>query len=182
MANKFKDELQKPVVKYGLIMMAALVFVQYVFLPWLYWRNDMSSDLIVKSGFAIKRSALEMAIEDIKAKQEALKEDLALLRQSFLKTENGSSKVELPTKVRQICESFDVKVNRVAVTELEEEHVGLSSFMISLEAESSVDKLFKLVEKLENDKSFFIVSRMTIYSRSNQSMKVRMELQKYVER
>ena len=53
--------------------------------------------------------------------------------------------------------------------------------MVSLEAEGSVDRLFRLVEKLERDDTFFIVDRMTIYSRRKQQMKVRMELQKHVE-
>lgn len=180
MNNQLKTELKKPLVKYGLILTAVLVLIQNALLPWLEWRGEMSDTLVVKYGFAIDRSELESAMQGISTRKTELKGDLEKLKSSFIR--QGNSKVELPTKVRNICESFEIKVNRVSVTELENKYKGIDSYMVSLEAEGTVDKLFRLVEKLETDAAFFIVDRMTIYSRRGQTMKVRMELQKHVER
>ncbi len=181
MINKLKQELQKPIVKYGLIVTTVLLLIQKVFLPWFEWRQNLSNDLQVKAGFSIERSVLEQALNSLTDKQKLLQTDLKILQSSFAESGKGNAKVEMPTQVRQICEEFDVKVNRVSVTELESKYEGLNSYMVSVEAQGSVDRLFKLIEKLESDQSFFVVDRMTIYSRRKQQMKVRMELQKHVE-
>lgn len=181
MFDKLSEEFQKPIVKYGLIVTALLVLIRNIVVPWFEWRQHMTDDLKIKSGLVIDRSLLEIALIDLEGKSQELKSDLDSISLSFSKEKNANTKVELPTQVRQLCESFDIKVNRISVTELESKIHDVESFMISLEAEGSVDRLFKLVDKLENDKAFFMLDRMTIYSRHGQEMKVRMELQKYVE-
>lgn len=180
MVSKLQEELKKPLVKYGLIVTAVLLVVQKAFVPWIEWRSETSQALTVKSKFAIDQADLKEALGNVSSRQKELSSDLKKLKFSFAKTGKGSARVELPTQVRQICESFGIKVNRVAVTELEGKYRGVKSYMVSLEAQGSVDKLFKLVEKLESDNAFFVVDRMTIYSRQKQQMKVRMELQKHV--
>lgn len=180
MNSNLKEELQKPIVKYGIAGAAVLLALQHVIVPWFEWRNDTVDELHVKSGMLVSPNELEGAIEELTVKNDELKSELAALKKRFPKDDN--SNVKLPTEIRALFKQFDVAVNRVSITELETQLDRLNLYGISIEANGSADRLFSLVSKLENDASFFIVDRVTLYGRKGQKMKVRMELQKYVQR
>lgn len=179
MTNKLKEELDKPVVKYGIFAGVLLLLVQHVLVPWVTWRSEIVDELHVKSGMLVSPEELESAISDITIKSEGLSSELTELRKKFPK--DSQSKVKLPTKIRAVFNEFKVKVNRVSINELDTPLVGLNLYGVSVEASGSVDNLFALVSKLESDDLFFIVDRLTVYGRKGQVMKVRMELQKYVQ-
>ncbi len=180
MVNRLTQELQKPLVKYGLMLVVLLVVLQKVVVPWIEWRQDLSEQLQVTSSLLVDKQKLESSLAALELKQEALSGDLQRLFQSFSGIKATSAKVELPTQVRQICDKFDVQVNRIAVTELEPREKPVSSFMVSVETSGSVDALFALLSTLENAQEFFIVDRLTVYGRQGQAMKARLELLKHV--
>ena len=182
MNNKIVEELNKPIVKYGLIVTAILVLIQQVFIPWFEWRTDKVEALRVKASFVISEAKLQTALAEIERDALSLNSDFEVLEQGFKATSSGSARVYLPTQVRQLCEGAQVNVKRVSVSEVEIASTDMLAFNVSLEAQASIDKLFKLVAQFENSESFYVVDRLTIYSRKREQMKVRMELLKYVKK
>jgi len=182
MNNKIAEEFNKPVVKYGLIVTAMLVLIQQVIVPWFEWRASKVDELQVKSGYVISEAKLQAALAQIEADASLLKQDVTHLEKAFAATNTGNARVYLPTQVRQLCESAQVKVNRVSVAEIETDSPDLLAFNVSLEAQASTDKLFRLIDQFENGESLYVVDRLTLYSRKREQMKVRMELLKYVKK
>lgn len=182
MNSKLVEELNKPIVKYGLIVTVILILVQQAIVPWFEWRAEKVSELELKSGYVISEVKLQSALETMQTDTEQLVSDLNVLEQAFVATSTGNARVYLPTQVRQLCEEAEVKVNRVSVSEVETDNTDLQAFNVSLEAQASTDKLFRLIDKFENSESFYVVERLTIYSRKRDQMKVRMELLKYVKK
>lgn len=182
MNNKIAEEFNKPIVKYGLIVTVVLVLIQQVIVPWFEWRGGKVDELRVKSGYVISEAKLQAALVQIEADARLLTDDLTKLEKAFVATSTGNARVYLPTQVRQLCEGAQVKVNRVSVSEIETNSSDLLAFNVSLEAQASTDKLFRLIDQFENSESFYVVDRLTIYSRQREQMKVRMELLKYVKK
>ena len=179
MNKKLQEELQKPIVKYGIAIVLLLVVIQRGLLPWLEWREGLQEELSVKASLVIDEETILAGVENITQRQSSLAMDLASLKKRF-EGDITNAKVALPTEVRQICSQFDIKVNRVAVNQVESDSPTLQSFVVSLEAQGSVDRLFQMISELENTDAFFVVDRLTVYSRRKEQMKVRMELRKYV--
>ncbi|MCY7294374.1 hypothetical protein [Alteromonas sp. a30] len=180
MIDKYKEELQKPIVKYGLIAVAILFVLQTILVPWLDWRGEVAQDWHSKSALTFSDDDLTLAIDELKAKTEALQKDLATLGSDY--KSKGNSQVVLPSQIREISQSHNITINQVAVSELEDLNSTLSVFALNIEATGTVDELFRFVRALEQDDSLFAVQRLTVYNRRKQEMKIRMELRKYVEK
>lgn len=180
MIDKYKEELQKPIVKYGLIAVAVLFVMQTLLVPWLEWRAEIAQEWHSKAALTFSDDELNAAIEELKQKTALLEQDLGAASAQY--KSQGNSQVVLPSQIREISQTHRVKIEQVAVSELENLNAGLAAFALNVEAIGTVDNLFRFIRELEQGKSLFNVERLTVYSRRNQEMKIRMELRKYVEK
>lgn len=181
MSRALKKELDKPIVKYGLALGLVILSLQNIVIPWLEWREEQHGLAESNARLLVSKEELASAIEQLDASQKVLDEALSDVKENFAGP-LANAKVELPTRIRDEAREFDISVNRVSVAELESDVEQMNRFMLTLEAESSVDSTMRFLSKLERQEDFYVVERLTLYGVSRDKIKVRMDLVKYVRK
>lgn len=180
MLTNVKSELEKPLVKYGLLAVCLILIIQYLLVPWVEWRQAQVDELKLKSSLVVDKALLAATLNDLKAADAQLQTAIGELEQRF-KGKVDRAKIELPTEVRKLCESLSLKVNRIAVIESEQIGSLIYPLVVSLEAEGTPNNIFRFLQQVESAKAFSIVDRITIYDAKSSNVRARMELYRYVD-
>lgn len=179
--DSIKGELEKPLIKYGLTFALILVVMQSVILPWFDWRSQTHNELSNQGSRIVNAQTLESASTKLSERKKELMANLAEVEALF-DSKLDNPRVNLPTNVREVANSYNVTISRISVAEKQLDSSLIDAFIVSMEGSASVDRIFAFVEGLESDSAFFITDRLTIYDVKSKEAKFRMELVKYVKR
>ena len=177
---KLRDELNKPIVRFGLPAVVMIFLILEVILPWVKWRHEISDSLSFQSKIVIPQENLEFLLSELNEKNNLLETKLTHLESFFQLGSKSPDEAYLPTYVREVASANGLKVSKISVSDQSIDSKTLSYFVVRLNASGSVDKMMSFIQYMEKHNQFFIIGKLKISRLPSSNAQMYVELKKYV--
>lgn len=178
MIEQARKELQKPLVKYGLVIVLIIISFQYLVLPYQAWREQAVAAIRTEASLYVPQQKLISATEKLVEQISMLDTELPKLEQHIQKLDDNP-KISITNDLRSVLERFDLSTAQISVNQIQQSDLAVSVYMLSIQFQGDLTKLFDLIHYLETSEKFYIVDRLTLFNPRNKAINIRLELIKY---
>ena len=177
--NKLRAELEKPLVRYGLIAVVLMVAIQQLILPWFEWRSVKVAELRQAQSLLVSEDAVIEARARVERATQELEASLSITRPQFTDP-STNQKVYFPAAARALFEASGLIVKSVSAEEVSTDLAGLKAFVVRLELEGSISDMLNAIDVVEKGERYMSFDRVTIFDVKPQRVRFRVEMKRYV--
>ena len=177
--NKLRAELEKPLVRYGLIAVVLMVAIQQLILPWFEWRSVKVAELRQAQSLLVSEDAVIEARARVERATQELEASLSITRPQFTDP-STNQKVDFPAAARALFEASGLIVKSVSAEEVSTDMAGLKAFVVRLELEGSLSDMLNAIDVVEKGERYMSFDRVTIFDVKPQRVRFRVEMKRYV--
>ncbi len=176
--------LKKPTIRYGAPLIAVLVLIQYVLLPWHEWRSELVQTMHERASLMVRSSDLDEGAAELESMTILLNEQINQLSARYLTiqaSELDAMKVDAPTSLRQRAIEANIGVNRIsAVKELLPVSDTIARFSLAFEVQGTADDVLTFLSDIESQSPIFSIATLRFSSITKTSLKAQLEVIQHV--
>lgn len=179
-----EEWLKKPTIRYGAPLIAVLVLIQYVLLPWHEWRSELVQTMHERASLMVRSSDLDEGAAELESMTILLNEQINQLSARYLTiqaSELDAMKVDAPTSLRQRAIEANIGVNRIsAVKELLPVSDTIARFSLAFEVQGTADDVLTFLSDIESQSPIFSIATLRFSSINKTSLKAQLEVIQHV--